>query len=351
MIGTLNKTLKVNDEVVSEVPDYLIYTVMYSDGVEVEENHKLEAGTTETYLVRLEFSRNIEELPSATTIQTSLEPQYLQADNTSVVRPAATFIDGKSFNARIKKLAGNSSATYTDDDITITAFRKSSIPPDMNVMTEDNLVSSEGIIYAWFDNGTIYYYSSNPKPYLNEDSSYMFYQLIHISILEVDSVNTSNVTTMASMFYKAGYSVISFSLDVSNWDTSHVTDMSHMFDNAGHDATTWTIGDLSNWDTRNVVTMSYMFCHAASFYNISWRDAGNLKIYYTDISHMFFQTSSANITLSLYDNPRSYSKAFYSTASHGKMIINYTSAVTNIDAIIASAEAGSVITKGELITE
>jgi hypothetical protein len=83
MIGELNKTLKVNNEVVSEVPDYLDYSVTYEDGVEIEQNHKIDAGITETYLVRLEFKIDIEELPQATTITTSLEPQYLQADNSA----------------------------------------------------------------------------------------------------------------------------------------------------------------------------------------------------------------------------------------------------------------------------
>ena len=87
MIGELNKTLKVNNEVVEETPDYLNYSITYSDGVEIEENHRISAGTTETYLVRLEFKTDIEELPQATTITTSLEPQYLQADNTSTQRP------------------------------------------------------------------------------------------------------------------------------------------------------------------------------------------------------------------------------------------------------------------------
>ena len=83
MIGTLNKTLKVNNEVVSEVPDYLDYSVTYEDGVEIEENHALNAGVTETYKVRLEFKTDIEELPQAATITTSLEPQYLQADTSA----------------------------------------------------------------------------------------------------------------------------------------------------------------------------------------------------------------------------------------------------------------------------
>ena len=87
MIGELNKTLKVNNEVVSETPDYLNYSVTYADGVEILENHKIAADTTETYKVRLEFKTDIEELPQATTITTSLEPQFLQADSSSIIRP------------------------------------------------------------------------------------------------------------------------------------------------------------------------------------------------------------------------------------------------------------------------
>ncbi|MBQ3306793.1 MAG: hypothetical protein IJG68_01210 [Bacilli bacterium] len=87
MIGTINKTLIVNNEPVESIPDYLDYIVTYSDGIEILENHKIEAGTTETYLVRLEFKTDIEELPETSTISTSLEPQYIQADSSSIIRP------------------------------------------------------------------------------------------------------------------------------------------------------------------------------------------------------------------------------------------------------------------------
>ncbi|MBQ3307890.1 MAG: hypothetical protein IJG68_06855 [Bacilli bacterium] len=80
MIGELNKTLKVNGEAVSEVPEYLNYTVTYEDGIEIVENHGLSAGSTETYLVRLEFRSDIEELPDVSTISMILEPEYIQAD-------------------------------------------------------------------------------------------------------------------------------------------------------------------------------------------------------------------------------------------------------------------------------
>ena len=87
MIGTLTKTIKVNNTVVSEVPNYLNYSVTYSDGLEIIENHKLSAGKTEIYLVRLEYRTDIEELPEATTIETSLEPQYIQADSGAIQPP------------------------------------------------------------------------------------------------------------------------------------------------------------------------------------------------------------------------------------------------------------------------
>ena len=103
MIGTLNKTLKVNNEVVSEVPNYLDYSVTYSDGVEIEENHKIDAGTTETYLVRLEFKTDIEELPEAATITTSLEPQYLQADTNAIDKPQLLYDVLKTETAKSNK--------------------------------------------------------------------------------------------------------------------------------------------------------------------------------------------------------------------------------------------------------
>ncbi|MBQ3307713.1 MAG: hypothetical protein IJG68_05925 [Bacilli bacterium] len=106
MIGTLNKTLKVNNEIVSEVPDYLDYSVTYSDGLEILENHELNAGTTETYLVRLEFRSDIEELPDATTISTSLEPEYTQADSGAIKVPhPQTLLDTIAENAVIDNIA------------------------------------------------------------------------------------------------------------------------------------------------------------------------------------------------------------------------------------------------------
>ncbi|MBQ3307060.1 MAG: hypothetical protein IJG68_02580 [Bacilli bacterium] len=85
MIGELNKSIKVNNEIVSEIPDFLEYSITYEDGMEIIQNHALNAGTTETYLVRLEFRSDIEELPEATTVVTTLEPHFIQKDSGAIM--------------------------------------------------------------------------------------------------------------------------------------------------------------------------------------------------------------------------------------------------------------------------
>ena len=86
MIDSINNSLKVNGED-SEIPDYLNYTVTYSSGVSIEPNHKLNHNSTETYLVKVEYKTDLEELPSAATLTMSLEIDYVQADDTAIVVP------------------------------------------------------------------------------------------------------------------------------------------------------------------------------------------------------------------------------------------------------------------------
>ncbi len=84
MIGAITKTLKVNNILVNNIPDYLMFTVTYADGGEVQENHLLGKNESETYLIHLEFKEDIEELPDAATISTSLELEFVQADDSAV---------------------------------------------------------------------------------------------------------------------------------------------------------------------------------------------------------------------------------------------------------------------------
>ena len=92
--GMINTVVsKLNGTTISSInplPAYLDYSVTYSDGVAIAQNHLLAANTTETYKVRVEFKRNIEnsELPStAQTLSFNFGVQYVQADSNVIAVP------------------------------------------------------------------------------------------------------------------------------------------------------------------------------------------------------------------------------------------------------------------------
>ena len=310
MIGELNKTLKVNNEVVSEIPDYLDYSVTYSDGVEILQNHALNAGTTETFLVRLEFRTDIEELPEAATISTSLEPQYIQADTGAVQKPCAMFIDGPTFNIKVKKLAGETRPDNTTFQRTIYSFIRNSTPPDSSNMTSNNLMSvsnSTKPIYVWLDGHTLYYYCEAEEIFLNPDSSHMFHNITCLDTLDIGNLKTSKVVDMSNMFFNCGASSRSMNLDLSNWDVSHVTNMKNTFYYYGYSATTMSLTGLDNWDVSNVTDMSGLFYYLGyglqSSSTLTFTDISNWNTSkVTDMSHMFeyagYYVSSFTINVS-----------------------------------------------------
>ena len=114
------------------------------------------------------------------------------------------------------------------------------------------------------------------------DYSYLFHNYQGTE-LDVSNWDTSNVTTMNSMFYDCRKLT---QLDVSNWDTSNVKDMSHMF---RYCESLTTIGDLSNWDTSNVTRMDYMFSYSdLESLDVSNFDTSNV----TNMQNMFYLCTS-----------------------------------------------------------
>ena len=73
------------------------------------------------------------------------------------------------------------------------------------------------------------------------------------------NLDTSNVETMAGMFYGVGVESTELNLiGLNKWDTSNVTDMSYMFNSTGIGGKTLKL-DLSNWNTSKVTNMIEMF--------------------------------------------------------------------------------------------
>jgi hypothetical protein len=86
----LSQLLQLNNEPISSLPIYLNYSVSYSDGKEIGVNHLLKAGKRETYKVRIEFKRDIENSELPTTEQTntfSFGLNYLQSTSAAIAVP------------------------------------------------------------------------------------------------------------------------------------------------------------------------------------------------------------------------------------------------------------------------
>ena len=205
----------------------------------------------------------------------------------------ATFDTGTSVNMKMKKLAENTldetTPEYTTDE-NVTSIVRSTIAPDISTMTSDNIISSPNStpIYAWFNNGTIYYYSEAEDLYLNEDASGMFNNYKNITDIDM-SFDSSNTINMSNMFRGIGIS----NLNLSNLDTSKVNNMSGMF--AANSVETL---DLRNFDTSNVTNMSEMF--AGSFTkNINFGNWNTSKV--TTLKGMFSGARVLSVDLSSFD--------------------------------------------------
>ena len=190
-------------------------------------------------------------------------------------------------------------------------------------------------------------------------TAYWFYGANYMSYGDFTNLDTSDVTTMRNMFDGAGNnsSVNTFTLiGLNNWKTEKVTIMQSMFYNAGYYAKEWSIGDLSNWKTEKVTNMQTMFYQAGYNASTNLDSIGSLDIYATNIYRMFYNARYMKATLNIYSNPASgssgYQEAFRNAANQtGSLItVNYSSATTNIDNIIATKSSNSIVVKGSLLS-
>ena len=166
----------------------------------------------------------------------------------------AVMTNGPDFNTRVGNLDPNP-AYYTQspsDHIptkpNIKSFKRSTVAPVSSISTiniEDSDMSDYEI-KAWYNttDQAVYYYTEPNVVFLNENTK--------METIDLSSFNTSEVTTMNTMFYMMNSLK---SIDVSGFNTSKVTDMNAMFDLTGVIEQL----DVSNFDTSNVTDMKWMF--------------------------------------------------------------------------------------------
>ena len=200
------------------------------------------------------------------------------------IKKEATFLPGKQFNAKIKQLAGDIDATHTTRDTNITTIMRYPGTPSQSILNNADIVStSDSIvpIYAWFDNGTLYYYSEAEHLYMNSDAIAMFYELKNVTAIDVLTINTSRTVNMGSLFDRCNNLEI---IDLSNFDTSSVTSMGWMF---ASNYKLQTI-DLSNFNTSNVTNMAGMFGYMSALLQLDISNFDMSSV--TTINNFFYNT-------------------------------------------------------------
>ena len=174
----------------------------------------------------------------------------------------AMMTNGPDFNTRVGNLDPNpayyiqSPSDHIPTKPNIKSFKRSTVAPVSSISTiniEDSDMSDYEI-KAWYNmaDQAVYYYTEPNVVFLNGNSEAMFRWFTKMETVDLASFNTSEVTTMNTMFYMMNSLK---SIDVSGFNTSKVTDMNAMFDLTGVIEQL----DVSSFDTSNVTDMRWMF--------------------------------------------------------------------------------------------
>ena len=289
-------------------------------------NDTIAAGDSKSYNLRLWIKEDANNedvlnktLSSKITVKSTLRKNYSEA----------TLTFGSGLNSILKSLSGSNSYYNT----TITAIERSINAPgeedNTSVISTNN---SSTPVYAWFKDGTIYYYSAAEKIYLNSNAANSFSNFQNLTRLDLNGIDTSRTTTFYCLF--SGLKSLE-SIDLSSFDSSNVTDMSNMF----YQNNVLTNLDLSNFDTSNVTDMKFMFDQTSSLISLDLGTFNTSKV--TDMTAMF----------EMNENLISLDLSSFDTSNVKKMFQMFSSAKKLELIDVSSFDTSSVIDMGFMFSE
>ena len=177
MIGDLTQGVYAsNGTTPKTLPDYLEYTVTYSDGLTVTQNDLLPANSTETYKVRVYFKEDItaSQLPSTNdSIVFKFGVEYVQANSNATVVGHPRFVYAIYGDLEIGGTIPNNANIFNDYNSAITYFGHDFF---IRHKAEGNLITESYVGFVY--NNNVYYlrgagatYNSSTHDY-NDDSPY-----------------------------------------------------------------------------------------------------------------------------------------------------------------------------------
>ncbi len=228
------------------------------------------------FLVRYRKIRNISMLIILVLLTTNIVKAACTCTlninaNIEIDRKEAVFLPGKEVNIKMKELAGDDLSTvnneYSFKDENITAIKYFENEPSEGNKQEKNIVSttdSEYPIYMWYEDGTIYWWSEDETPSLNEDASFMFMYLSNLTDLSgLELLDASQMSNADNLFFycKSLYDLTY----LREWNMSKVTTIIAAF---MADESLITLEGLEKWDVSSVKMFGNMFYRATSLSSI-----------------------------------------------------------------------------------
>ena len=241
-------------------------------------------GKNTKYNTNAGFTKSVHYLAKGSSLSSDF---FGQKFDKSTIK-SITFID----NNTVPSDAIGSMDVSSDKSGTIMAwYYEASDYTDTNKLYDFYIGSSDGLVYANPNSGSAFY---GMTKLTNIDFTYfdtsqvttmvsMFVNCSSLTSLDLSKFDTSKVTDMNSMFANSKKLV---TLDISSFDTSKVTNMSSMF----NDCNSLTSLDLSNFDTSQVTNMSNMFCGCRSLTALDLSNFNTSKV--TNMSFMFYSCRS-----------------------------------------------------------
>lgn len=203
----------------------------------------------------------------------------------------ALLLNGDSLSNRISYLVDEYHAVSESHGPT-EIIKSDTLKSDLT-LTNKNFISdnsSEYPIYAWCENGILYYYTEADKIKANDELCFSIPSspdaMKNVRRIDlVKGLDTSDTTYMGQLF--GGLQSLE-SIDLSSFDTSNVTSMSRMFTNCR----SLTSLDLSSFDTSNVEYMTDMFRLCSNLKTILVSEKFTTSKLPKPISYMFFESPS-----------------------------------------------------------
>ena len=164
---------KLNNQIINELPSYLIYTTTLENGDEIRPNHLLAANTSETYKIRVEFSKEIDEedLPDEdVSLNFDFQVNFKQKDESLE----------NLVNYQVKHRYQNYDlTTYTEVVENLQGEAGSSVTPNIspregfnNPSTQTVQISSEGnTIVTYTYSRKSYHFSITDRTYIDNTST------------------------------------------------------------------------------------------------------------------------------------------------------------------------------------